>query len=319
MPALKKKSNGTPSLINNFYSISTRLTFEPQQIKIMKKFLILVLIVSAFGCEEGDKDFLITIKTSQGEMKAILYNETPQHKANFIKLINNGFYDSLIFHRVIQNFMVQGGDPESKNAQPGKQLGSGGPGYTIPAEFNPKLFHKKGALSAARLGDNRNPEKESSGSQFYLVQGVVSTKEQLTTDMNRLASSIGQYFELTGDTILRNELIGMYQNDPQSYMAKLVEIGPTIEQELNTSFSIDFPSDRVEAYTTIGGAQHLDDQYTVFGEVVKGLDVIDKIAAQQTDQRDRPFQDIHMVFTLEEVSQSEITSKFGYQYPAEVN
>ncbi len=212
--------------------------------------------------------------------------------------------------------MIQGGDPNSKNAASGQYLGSGSPGYTIPAEFNANLFHKKGALSAARLGDNMNPNKESSGSQFYLAQGVVSTKEQLTTDINRLASSVGQYFEASGDTILRNELIAMYQTDPQSYMSKLIELTPSIEEALNTSFSIDFPSDRLEAYTTIGGAQHLDDQYTVFGEVVEGLDVIDLIAAQRTDQSDRPIEDICMVFTLEELSRSEITNKYGFQYPS---
>ncbi len=281
----------------------------------MRNLFLILLIISTLGCDDGKKDYLITIKTSYGDMKAILYEETPKHKENFVKLINKGFYDSLIFHRVIRGFMIQGGDPDSKNAVNRQPLGSGGPGYTIPAEFNPKLFHKKGALSAARLGDNQNPGKESSGSQFYLVQGTVSTKEQLTTDSNQLASSVGQYLEATGDTILRNELIAMYQGDPQSYMSKLVELMPLIEAELNTSFSKEFPSDRLEAYTSIGGAQHLDDQYTVFGEVVEGLEVIDKIAAQQTDQRDRPIQDIHMVFIIEEILQSEITSKYGYHYP----
>ncbi len=282
----------------------------------MRKLLFVILIVAAFGCDQGTKDYLITIKTSHGDMKAILYDETPLHKENFVKLIKEGFYDSLIFHRVIQNFMIQGGDPDSKNAPPGEVFGSGGPEYTIPAEFNPKLFHKKGAIAAARQGDNLNPAKESSGSQFYLVQGIVSSKEQLTTDFNNLAAGVGQYLEATGDTILRNELIALYQGNPQGYMAKLAELAPTMEAELNTSYTKNFPVDRLEAYTTIGGAQHLDDQYTVFGEVVEGLEVIDKIAGQQTDQSDRPLADIYLTMTLEEVSRSEISSKYGYQYPS---
>lgn len=304
------------TLTGGFYNNVSRLTFGTQKNSTMRNMFFIILIISALGCDDGNKDYLITINTPYGDMKAILYEETPKHKENFVKLIKEGFYDSLIFHRVKRNFMIQGGDPDSKNAADGQPLGSGGPGYTIPAEFDPKLYHKKGALSAARLGDNQNPEKESSGSQFYLVQGVVSTKEQLTTDINRLASSVGQYLEATGDTTLRNELMAVYQGDPQSYTSKLVELMPLIEAELNTSFSKEFPADRLEAYTTIGGAQHLDDQYTVFGEVVDGLDVIDKIAAQRTDQRDRPIQDIHMVFTIEQVSQSEITNKYGYQYPS---
>lgn len=281
----------------------------------MKKFVFFLILIITAGCG-GDTDSIIVIKTKYGDMKAILYEETPLHKENFLKLANDGFYDSLIFHRVIRGFMIQGGDPDSKNANPGAALGSGGPGYTIPAEFNPKLFHKKGALSAARKGDQVNPNKESSGSQFYIVQGQVSSAEQLTTDMNKLASSIGKYLEVTSDTNLRNQLIQLYQTDPNGYLNQLIGLKSTIESELNTSFDRNYPNDRLDAYTTVGGAQHLDDAYTVFGQIVEGLDIIDKIAAERTDPRDRPLSDIHMVISIEEVSKSDITSKYGYEYSA---
>ena len=277
--------------------------------------LVLIGLVFSLGCSKGDKDYLITIKTKFGDMKAILYNETPKHKENFVKLINEGFYDSLAFHRVIQNFMIQSGDPNSRNASAGQPLGSGGPGYTIPAEFNPKLFHKRGALSAARMGDNVNPQKESSGSQFYIVQGQVMNEAALTTDLNKLSSSVFQYIEANNDTLLRNELVLLYQTDQSEYLQKILSLKETVAGELNTSFTKDYPADRLEAYTTVGGAQHLDDAYTVFGQVVEGLEVIDLIAAERTDGRDRPLKDIHMVITIEEVPQSEITDKYGYQYP----
>src|SRR6478736_9863911 len=153
----------------------------------MKKLIILSSLVVIFSnCLAQKKDFVITIKTSYGEMVAILYDETPKHKANFIKLAKEHYFDSLLFHRVISGFMIQGGDPNSKKAKPGESLGNGGPGYLIDAEFNPKLFHKKGALAAARTD---NPEKASSGSQFYIVQGAVlssSAAEELKADQPKL-------------------------------------------------------------------------------------------------------------------------------------
>ncbi|MDA0193447.1 MAG: peptidylprolyl isomerase [Bacteroidetes bacterium] len=282
--------------------------------------LISIYLIFLTSCNGGgDKDTLIIIKTSFGEMKAVLHDQTPKHKENFIKLVKSGFYDSLIFHRVIEGFMIQGGDPDSRNAKPGQPLGSGGPGYTIPAEFNRSLIHKKGALSAARMGDNQNPQKESSGSQFYIVQGKKYTNAELTTDLNKLASSIGNYLESTGDTILRNELINLYQTNQDAYLEKLMSLKPTMETALGTTFSRDFSADRVEVYTTTGGVPHLDDGYTVFGKVVEGLEIIDKIASQSTDSRDRPLQDIIMEINLEEVPKKEITEKYGYQYALESN
>ncbi len=192
---------------------------------------------------------MVVIKTEFGDMKVRLYDETPQHRDNFIKLVKEGYYNDLLFHRVIKNFMIQGGDPNSRNAGPNAQLGAGGPGYTIPAEFNSKFFHKKGALSAARQGDAVNPTKASSGSQFYIVQGQTYTEQQL-----------------------------------RSFAA---------------NYGMNITPEQIEAYTTVGGTPHLDNNYTVFGEVVEGLDVIDKIAAVPTQPGDRPVKDVKM--TIEEV------------------
>jgi len=197
---------------------------------------------------KAEKEQLVKISTDYGDMVIKLYNETPLHRDNFIKLAKEGFYNGTIFHRVIKDFMIQGGDPESKNAVPGAMYGNGGPGYTIPAEFNKAFIHKKGALSAARLGDGQNPTKASSGSQFYIVQGKTYTNLELNT----LGQRMGRIF--------------------------------TEEQK--------------EAYETLGGTPFLDMNYTVFGEVIQGLDVIDKIAAVKTLQADRPEKDIKMTVSI---------------------
>lgn len=185
----------------------------------------------------------IVIETSLGNIELLLYDDTPLHRDNMIKLINEGFYDGQLFHRVINYFMIQGGDPHSKGAEKGQRLGIGGPGYTIEAEIRDNHFHKKGALAAARKGDAVNPEKRSSGSQFYIVQGRVLNEPQLTTLQSR----------------------GVH--DP-------------------------FTPEQIEAYTTIGGTPHLDGGYTVFGEVISGMEVVDAIAAVPTDNNDRPVDDI---------------------------
>lgn len=205
--------------------------------------LVAVMSLSSIVCAQGNNNTLIKIETSLGDITVHLYDETPKHRDNMIKLAEDGFFKDQIFHRVIANFMIQGGDPHSVGAEKGQRLGTGGPGYTIPAEFNSKLFHKKGVLSAARRGDDVNPEKESSGSQFYIVQGRV-----LTVD----------------------ELMVMEQRG------------------VHTAFS----EEEVEAYTTLGGTPHLDGGYTVFGEVVEGLELIDAIANTPTDSYDRPLEDI---------------------------
>lgn len=188
------------------------------------------------------KATMVLISTPFGDMKIKLYDETPQHRDNFIKLAKEGYFDGLLFHRVINGFMIQGGDPNSRNAQPGQPLGSGGPGYTVPAEFNTALIHKKGALSAARLGDQINPQKASSGSQFYIVQGKPASDNELQM------------------TEMRNR--------------------------------IQYTEEQKALYRSVGGTPFLDQNYTVFGEVVEGLDVIDKIAAVRTAPGDRPLEDV---------------------------
>jgi len=187
----------------------------------------------------------VLLKTSMGDIVIALYDDTPAHKANFLKLVNDKFYDGVLFHRIIKGFMIQGGDPDSKTAKPGQHLGSGDVGYTIPAEFVPTRFHKRGAVAAARMGDNVNPQKASSGCQFYIVDGTVYDHDKL----NMIAQRTGKTFS----------------------------------------------PEQIQAYTTDGGAPFLDGDYTVFGEVVKGITVVDKIAAQQKDGADRPLEDIKII------------------------
>lgn len=187
---------------------------------------------------------MVRIKTPYGDMLVELSDETPKHRDNFLSLVEKGYYNGLLFHRVMRNFMIQGGDPDSRNASKGQMLGSGGPGYTIPAEFNPNLVHIKGAVAAARRGDQVNPQRASSGSQFYIVQGKTFTDAEL-------------------DQIERDN-------------------------------HIKYTPEQREAYKTIGGTPFLDGQYTVFGKVTEGLDVIDQITAQPTDRANRPLEDIEM-------------------------
>ena len=193
----------------------------------------------------NEKMTQVLLKTTFGDIVIALYNDTPRHKANFEKLVNEKFYDGVLFHRIIKGFMIQGGDPDSKTAKPGQHLGAGDVGYTIPAEFVPAHFHKRGAVAAARMGDNVNPQKASSGCQFYIVDGTVYDNNKLDMIAAR-----------TGKT---------------------------------------FTSEQYQAYTTEGGAPFLDGDYTVFGEVVRGMTVVDKIAAQQKDGSDRPLEDIKII------------------------
>lgn len=214
----------------------------------MRILLLFFTSLMWFELFSQEKEVIAEITTNYGKIKVKLYNETPKHRDNFIKLANEGYYDGTLFHRVIKDFMIQGGDPDSKNAQPGQMLGMGGPNYTIPAEFNKKLFHKKGALAAARQADYVNPQKASSGSQFYIVQGKKYTKEELDN----------------------------------------------IAKRMNITFS----EEQIKTYTTIGGTPFLDENYTVFGEVIEGIEVVDKIATVKTDKNDRPLEDIKMTIKI---------------------
>lgn len=281
--------------------------------------IVIVCVASLLSSCAQKKDYLVTIKTDMGDMVAILYDETPKHKENFIKLAKDHFYDSLLIHRVIEGFMVQGGDPDSKNAEPGQRLGVGGPGYTVDAEFNPKYFHKKGALSAARLGDQQNPTRASSGSQFYIVQGTViptTSLEQLTTDQAKLNTGLQQLLQKEENRPLYDSLSQLYNaGDMQTYQEVLYGLIPRIESETGVKVRKEIAQEKIDAYTSIGGAPHLDDGYTVFGEVISGLEVIDKIASVDKDGADRPLQDIHFTIEVEEVSKKKIAKEYGYTFP----
>ncbi|HNJ55255.1 MAG TPA: peptidylprolyl isomerase [Chitinophagaceae bacterium] len=220
--------------------------------KITLLFLMAITTVTVIGQKDSTlkkKDYKkdVLLETSMGDMVVRLSDSTPLHRDNFLKLVKMGYYDGILFHRVINHFMIQAGDPESKNAEYGKMLGNGGPAYTIPAEFKPGLFHKKGVIAAAR--DN-NPQKASSGSQFYIVQGKVFTDEDLDkVEITRLGGR-------------------------------------------------KIPADQREVYKTLGGTPHLDQNYTVFGELVSGFDVLDKIAAVPTNKTtapDRPETDVKII------------------------
>jgi cyclophilin family peptidyl-prolyl cis-trans isomerase len=216
--------------------------------KLFTLILLLVTITSAFA--KAPKNQYVRIKTSYGECIIRLYNETPQHRDNFIKLAKKGFYNGTLFHRVIQDFMIQGGDPDSKNAKPGAELGNGDVGYTIPAEFRDSLFHKRGVLAAAR---DDNPQKASSGCQFYIVEGKRLTDAELDKQQLKLDRKI--------------------------------------------------TADQRNYYKTVGGVPHLDGKYTVYGEVVSGIDMVDLIAAVKKDENDRPLTDVPM--TVEVLSKRE--------------
>ncbi len=277
--------------------------------------LLLVLLVTISACS-SEKEYLITMSTKYGDMRAILYDATPKHKKNFIELAQSGKYDSVTFHRIIQDFMVQTGDLAT---QPGATQ-EDAVDYTIEAEFIDTLFHKKGALAAARQGDQINPKRESSGSQFYIVQGTVLPKEKLTINMQKLNDGVGELLQRDDYAEVRQELLDLYNAQQfDEYTQKLMSLKPEVEEKLGIEVDRNYPAERVQAYTTQGGAPHLDDTYTVFGEVIDGLSVIDSIAAQPTGARavEKPNQDIYMVVEVEEISKKKITQQFGYEFPVQ--
>lgn len=281
--------------------------------------LFLLLLCSVFflvtSCAQKT-DHVVTIKTRYGDMVAILYDETPKHKENFIKLAREHYYDSLTFHRVIEGFMIQGGDPDSKKAGKDVRLGNGGPGYTIPAEFNNKLFHEKGALSAARLGDQMNPEKASSGSQFYIVQGTPQSESRIRLDQEKYGKALQQFFQKPENKVYFDSINTFFQTrDEKGYEAYLSKLKPVVEKQLGVSVEKEVNPEIVKAYTTVGGTPQLDGQYTVFGKVIKGLEVIDKIASQPKDPNDRPLEDVRMQVTVEEMPRRKIEKTYGYSYP----
>ena len=236
----------------------------------------------------------LDVATTAGNIKIRLYDDTPLHRDNFLKLAKEGYYDGVLFHRVINDFMVQTGDPESKEAPAGTMLGSGGPGYTIPSEIvYPQHYHKYGALAAARTGDEMNPERKSSGSQFYIVTGKKYQPQQLSrmeemSVQKQLQSYFMELQRQNMDTIrqlrLAKDSVGL-----ENLRQELIK-----ETEANVK-PVTMTEAQVRDYTTIGGTPHLDGQYTVFGEVLDGMDVVEKIQKAETDGRDRPLEDIRII------------------------
>jgi peptidyl-prolyl cis-trans isomerase B (cyclophilin B) len=240
----------------------------------------------------------VRISTNYGDIVVRLYDETPEHRDNFLKLAREGYYDGTLFHRVIKNFMIQGGDPDSKGAPAGKHLGAGGPGYTVPAEFvYPQYYHKRGVLSAARQGDQVNPERRSSGSQFYIVWGKVYKDGELKQLEKQMAMQQEQSVFNALTIKHKAEIMDLRRNRDREGLALLQD--RLIEETKRQCTEIGKPTFTEEqrtAYTTVGGTPFLDTQYTVFGEVVEGLDVVERIQACQTLKGDRPKEDISMTF-----------------------
>lgn len=240
----------------------------------------------------------VKISTTLGDIVVRLYDETPLHRDNFIKLASSHFYDDVLMHRIIKNFMIQGGDPDSKGAAPGARLGAGGPDYTIPAEFNSNLIHKKGALAAARQGDEVNPEKRSSGSQFYIVTGEVYSDGKLTQMEKQMEQQQlqGIFNQLVAEN--RSKIFEMRKNrDNAGLMALQEEIQKQTMVKAKETGAPKYTPEQREIYTTIGGTPFLDQNYTVFGEVIEGLDVVDKIQNVKTQPGDRPCEDIKILKT----------------------
>ena len=243
----------------------------------------------------------IRISTPKGDILVRLYDETPLHRDNIIKLAKEGFYDGTLFHRVIKEFMIQGGDPDSKGAPKGRSLGAGDVGYTIPAEFNPALFHKRGALAAARQGDQVNPERRSSGCQFYIVWGKKYSEGQvgqLARQMEMQAAQ-GVFDGLVREH--KSEIMDLRRNrDREGLMALQEQLQAETEAIVREKGLGKMSPEQKTAYTTIGGTPFLDGQYTVFGEVEEGLEVVAAIQEVATDGNDRPAADIEMKVTVVE-------------------
>jgi len=241
-------------------------------------------------------DVLVEIKTTEGNLTVRLFGDTPRHRDNFVKLAKEGYYNGVLFHRVINEFMVQTGDPDSKTAPAGKMLGSGGPGYDIEAEIvYPTHFHKRGALAAARQGDQVNPERRSSGSQFYIVTGKAyndSTLNQMERQLQMMQKQ-NIFNDLAREH--RDSIMTLRRNRDQAGLQALQDELVAITEKKAAEAPARLTAEQREAYTTTGGTPHLDNQYTVFGEVVDGMDVIDKIEKVETDSHDRPLKDVKIL------------------------
>lgn len=244
----------------------------------------------------NEKETKVVFETTLGNIVVKLYNETPKHRDNFLKVVNDSVYNGVLFHRVIKDFMIQTGDPSSKTAEAGQQLGSGDLGYTVEAEFvYPQYFHKKGALAAARTGDAVNPERRSSASQFYIVTGKSYSPQQVEMMEQRMGD---QKKEDIFSGLVRERVDSIRNMQAAGDSLGLEELQNELIALTEAEYAknpLKFTSAQVEAYTTVGGTPHLDGQYTVFGEVVEGMDVVEKIQQVATDPADRPVDDIKII------------------------
>lgn len=269
----------------------------------MKKIIVVALAVLITGCSiiggknKKEEDPIYGIYTKFGVIKIKLYDDTPLHKANFEKLVAESYYDSTLFHRVIKNFMIQGGDPDSKNAPAGQMLGSGSPGYTIPSEISDTLYHYKGVLAAARQGDQVNPLKASSGSQFYIVHGQKVTEQmlnQVETGINnqRKQTLTNEVFNDSVNIYLKERILFFRQiQNKDSFDHYLAKINAIVDKEFSKK-EFHYTDSAKAKYIRIGGTPNLDANYTVFGEVIEGLNIVDSIAMVKTNRGDRPAEDV---------------------------
>jgi cyclophilin family peptidyl-prolyl cis-trans isomerase len=270
----------------------------------LKIISVVILVFLQFNAI-AQKDTVVVISTSYGIIKLKLYDDTPIHKHNILKLVRNGVYDSLLFHRIINGFMIQGGDPDSKRADANQIIGNGDIGYTLPAEINPLHFHKKGALAAARQGDDVNPDKRSSGCQFYIVHGKKFAELDMVTVESRMAGQLKQslilkYLGKPENIELKKRYTFHQQarnNDSLNFINK--QVHPIIEAEMKNHKLHKFSKEEKLIYSTVGGSPHLDGNYTVFGEVMEGIEVVDKIAEAEVSDNGRPINDIRMKVTLD--------------------
>ncbi len=238
----------------------------------------------------------VKVETTEGAFTVLLYGDTPRHRDNFLKLVREGYYDGTLFHRVIRDFMIQAGDPDSRTAAPGQRLGAGGPGYTIEAEIMyPRHFHKRYTLAAARQGDQVNPEKRSSGSQFYITTG----RRMLPAQLDAMAGQMrGRQLQETFNGLVRSHMSEIQQLQAKGDTAALNALQQQLIARTEAAVPADagaMPAEVKEAYAATGGAPHLDGAYTVFGEVIAGQDVIDRIEKAETDRSDRPASDIRII------------------------
>ncbi|WP_375579969.1 peptidylprolyl isomerase [Marivirga tractuosa] len=277
------------------------------------------LLIIMASCQTS-KDSVVVLHTQYGDMTAILYEETPKHKANFLELVESGKYDSTIFHRVIENFMVQGGDVNQKKGLEEEDKVN----YTIDAEIHPDFWHVKGSLAAARQGDQVNPERKSSGSQFYIIHGQKFTEaDLLQMPEGRLYQQkqmkLRELLGMKKYANLRNEVIEMQKAKDMEGLQNFMETiaDSLVEKEFGKLELYEYSDAQIEDYKNIGGAPHLDGEYTVFGRVVEGLNVVDSIAAVRTAGADKPVKDIFMTAEIEKMSKKKITELYGYEYPEE--